>query len=47
MTTIIEASVENKIKKIIVTSSFASVGGYNHKKAEGVNRYNEDDFTPY
>jgi len=47
MTSILDASVENKVKKIVVTSSFSTVGGYNHRKAEGVNKYTEFDFSPF
>ena len=44
MKTILEAADENKVKKIIVTSSIATIIGGLWKKAMGENTYDEKDF---
>lgn len=46
MTSIIEAAVANKVKRIVVTSSLATVFGNAWKKDQGVNHYDENDFAP-
>lgn len=47
MKTIIDAAVQNNVKRIIVTSSFANIGGTAHKRDTGVKTYDETDFTPF
>lgn len=46
MKTIIEASLQHKVKRIVVTSSLASVMGGVWKKGTGDNLYSEKDFAP-
>eukprot|EP00350_Pseudokeronopsis_sp_OXSARD2_P002118 CAMPEP_0170558122 /NCGR_PEP_ID=MMETSP0211-20121228/32829_1 /TAXON_ID=311385 /ORGANISM="Pseudokeronopsis sp., Strain OXSARD2" /LENGTH=173 /DNA_ID=CAMNT_0010869739 /DNA_START=221 /DNA_END=742 /DNA_ORIENTATION=+ len=46
MKALIEASVEHKVKRIVVTSSLASVIGDLFKKETGDTQYSELDFSP-
>ncbi len=46
MNAIIEASVKNQVKKIVVTSSIITVLGALWKKSTGNNHYLESDFAP-
>jgi nucleoside-diphosphate-sugar epimerase len=46
MKAIIEAGVETKMKRLVVTSSFAAVAGGLYKKEQGNPNYSEKDFPP-
>ena len=46
MNTIIQAAVANKVKRIVVTSSLATILGAGWKKNQGINTYDENDFAP-
>ncbi len=47
MRTILEAALENKVKKIIVTSSMVTIVGNVWKGSTGDHHYTEMDFAPY
>jgi nucleoside-diphosphate-sugar epimerase len=46
MKTILEACVQNKVKRLIVTSSLATIVGGVWKKDTGDFHYTEADFAP-
>jgi nucleoside-diphosphate-sugar epimerase len=46
MQTILDAAVKNKVKKIVVTSSFATICGGVWKKSKGDPNYSEEDVAP-
>ena len=43
---IIEAAVATKMKRLVVTSSFAAVVGNHFKKDRGETYYSEQDYAP-
>ena len=43
---IIEAAVEARMKRLVVTSSFAAISGNLFKKDAGVTLYTEADYAP-
>ena len=48
MTSIIEAAVENRVKRIVVTSTFLTMLGPHWKRPlTEYQTYNEADYTPY
>lgn len=48
MTSIIEAAVENRVKRIVVTSTFLTMLGPHWKRPlTEYQTYNETDYTPY
>ena len=47
METILEAAVDYKVKKVIVTSSLINMMGNVWKRASGDHHYTESDFAPY
>jgi len=46
MNTIIEAALKNKVKRIVVTSSFSTILGDHWRKGDRDHIYTEDDFAP-
>ena len=47
METILQAAVDFKVKKIIVTSSLINMMGNVWKRVSGDHHYTEGDFAPY
>lgn len=47
MKSIIKAAVANKVKRIVVTSSMATVVGNGFKRSQGVFTYDENDYAPW
>jgi nucleoside-diphosphate-sugar epimerase len=45
-TSLIEAAVKNRVKRVVVTSSVTTMVGKIWKKESGETMYSEKDFTP-
>ncbi|CDW80432.1 nad-dependent epimerase dehydratase [Stylonychia lemnae] len=46
MNTIIEAALQNKVKRIVITSSFSTILGDHWRRSERDHIYTEEDFAP-
>ena len=46
MNSIIEAALKNKVKRIVVTSSFSTILGDHWRRDERDHVYTEEDFAP-